>query len=134
MISVLNIYHFKRCDEENCSYCSFLDGLFLIYDELTQTNNDDISRLKFYCVMTKEVFIASRLYIHRLAKIELQRLELGKEFQEIRSSRNSKKDYMVSPHFWSLFVMMFFLAIKEKNDNEIYRRKFFKVRPGRAFN
>lgn len=99
LISVLNIYHFKRCDEENCSYCSFLDGLFLIYDELTQTNNDDISRLKFYCVMTKEVFIASRLYIHRLAKIELQRLELGKEFQEIRSSRNSKKGYMVSPHF-----------------------------------
>lgn len=99
LISVLNIYHFKRCDEENCSYRSFLDGLFLIYDELTQTNNDDISRLKFYCVMTKEVFIASRLYIHRLAKIELQRLELGKEFQEIRSSRNSKKGYMVSPHF-----------------------------------
>ena len=86
----------------------FLNGLFLIYDELTQTNNDDISRLKFYCVMTKEVFIDSRLYIHRLPKIELQRLELEKEFQEILSSWNSKKDYMVSPHFWSFYVMICF--------------------------
>lgn len=46
-IKIVNVYHFKRCTKENCPYCSFLQGLFIIYCETVQLNVNSIERLTF---------------------------------------------------------------------------------------
>ena len=46
--------------------------------------------------MRKEHFIASKFFIHRLADLEKQRLELEKQFRETLSLWNKDKDEMLA--------------------------------------
>lgn len=69
LINVINFYHFNRCHENSCRYCSFVRGLNIICLEL-EKKNEDVRHLKFYCIMRKELFIATRVYIHKVAEIE----------------------------------------------------------------
>ena len=97
LIRVINYYHFNRCSEKDCGYSFFVRGLNTIYDELEKEKSEDITRLKFYCIMRTELFIKSRIYIHKLAEIEKKRLALEKEFQKVLSAWNKKRDTMPSP-------------------------------------
>ena len=47
--------------------------------------------------MRKEHFIPSRFFIHRLADLEKQRLELKEEFRETLSLWNKNKYEMLAP-------------------------------------
>ena len=70
LIKIIIFYHFNRCAENKCHYCSFLGGLYIIYSELKKEENDDISRLRFYFIMRKEIFISAKIYIYKPAEIE----------------------------------------------------------------
>lgn len=51
LVMVINFYHFNRCSGKNCRYCSFVRGLNTICEKLEKEKNEDITRLKFYCIM-----------------------------------------------------------------------------------
>lgn len=53
LVMVINFYHFNRCNGKNCRYCSFVRGLNTICEKLEKEKNEDITRLKFYCIMRK---------------------------------------------------------------------------------
>ena len=57
---------------------------------------NDVKELRNYCIMRKENFIASKLFIRRLAELERSRIELEKQFRETLSLWNKKKDEMSS--------------------------------------
>lgn len=98
LIKVINFYHFNRCAGKDCHYCSFVRGLNTICEELEKEKSEDITRFKFYCIIRKELLIASRIYLHKLAEIEKKRRVLEKEFQKVLSPWNKKKETMPSPH------------------------------------
>lgn len=95
---VINFYHFHRCSENNCRYCSFARGLNTISEELEKEKSEDVTRLKFYCIMGKEIFITSRIYIHKPADTEKKGLLLEKEFQKVFIMEQKKKDTIPSRH------------------------------------
>ena len=53
LVMVINFYHFNRYNGKNCRYCSFVRGLNTICEKLEKEKNEDITRLKFYCIMRK---------------------------------------------------------------------------------
>ena len=96
-IKVLSSYHVERCEQDDCLQCLFAINLHCVYTEHVIQGKKDIKELRNYCIMSKEHFIASRLFIHKLAEIVKQRLKLEKEFRDTLSLWNKSKDEMPSP-------------------------------------
>ena len=67
-----------------------------MFTEHTIQEKKDVKELCNYCIMCKEHFIASRFFIHGLADLEKQRLELEKQFRETLSLWNKNKDEMLA--------------------------------------
>lgn len=63
--------------------------------------NLKVKRLRFYCIVREEIFISTRIYIHKLASLEKKRIVLEKDFNNMLSKWNKKKEEMVSPHLES---------------------------------
>ena len=59
-----------------------------MFTEHTVQEKKDVKELRNYCIMHKEHFIASRFFIHRLADLEKQKLELEKQLRETLSLWN----------------------------------------------
>ena len=95
-IKVLSFYHAERCEHDDCCQCLFAINLRYVYTEHVTHEKKDVKQLRNYCIMRKEQFIATRLFIHRLAELEKQRLELEKQFRETLSIWNKNKDEMPS--------------------------------------
>ena len=70
LVNVIWFYHAKKCDENDCKYCSFLSGLDSIYSDLQLTGSNEINRLRFYCILRHKIFAAARICIHGLANLE----------------------------------------------------------------
>ena len=81
-IKVLIFYHFERCEKDDCSQCLFTVNLRYLFTEHEVQEKKDVVRLRYYCIMRKEQFIASRLFIHRLVSLEKK-----KEFSLRKVSR-----------------------------------------------
>ena len=54
-----------------------------VYAEHVVEQKQVVEQLRNYCKMRKEQFICARLFIHRLAKIEKERIKLEKDFNKI---------------------------------------------------
>lgn len=97
-IKVLIFYHVDRCEKDDCSQCLFTVNLRYLFTEHEVQEKKDVVRLRYYCIMRKEQFIASRLFIHRLVSLEKKkRIQLEKGFKETLSLWNNKRDVMSSP-------------------------------------
>ena len=96
-VKVLSFYHVERCEQDDCSQCLFGINLRYVYTEHVIQENKDVKKLRNYCIMRKENFIASKLFIRRLAELERSRIELEKQFRGTLSLWNKKKDEMSSP-------------------------------------
>ena len=96
-IKVLSFYHVERCEQDECSQCLFAINLHYVFTEHTVQEKKDVKELCNYCIMRKEHFIPSRFFIHRLADLEKQRLELKEEFRETLSLWNKNKYEMLAP-------------------------------------
>ena len=94
---MLSFYHVERCEKNDCSQCMFTVNLRYLFTEHEVQEKKDVVKLRYYYVMRKEQFIASRLFIHRLATIEKNRIQLEKDFKETLSLWNNKQDEMLSP-------------------------------------
>ena len=77
-IKVLSFYHAERCEQDDCSQCFFAINLRYVSTEHVIQEKKDIKELRNYCIIRKEQFIASRLFIRRLPDIEKKRLKLEK--------------------------------------------------------
>ena len=77
LISVLNYYHGQRCKRAICGSCSFLTGIFLIFEELRLVGRTDVTRLCYYCILREKEFFTIRCQTRLLANIE-RRLQLEK--------------------------------------------------------
>ena len=97
LIRVINYYHFNRCSEKDCGYSFFVRGLNTIYDELEKEKSEDITRLKFFCIMRTELFIKSRIYIHKLAEIEKKNTSARKRIPKGIISMEQKTRYDAVP-------------------------------------
>ena len=97
LIRVINYYHFNRCSEKDCGYSFFVRGLNTIYDELEKEKSEDITRLKFFCIMRTELFIKSRIYIHKLAEIEKKKTSARKRIPKGIISMEQKTRYDAVP-------------------------------------
>ena len=75
----------------------FTVNLRYLYIEHCLQNKIDVKELINYFEMRKEQFIASHLFIRRLADLERKRLELEKEFIEILSLWNNGKEELPVP-------------------------------------
>ena len=62
---VLTFYHVERCEKEGCSQCIFAINLRYVLTEAEVRGDEDVTKLRYYCIMRKENFIASRFFIHR---------------------------------------------------------------------
>ena len=91
-IKVLSFYHVERWEQDDRSQCLLAINLCYVYTEHAIQEKKDIKELRNYCIMSKEHFIASRLFIHKLAEIEKQRLKLEKEFRDTLSLWNKNKE------------------------------------------
>ena len=91
LIRVINYYHFNRCSEKDCGYSFFVRGLNTIYDELEKEKSEDITRLKFFCIMRTE------LYIHKLAEIEKKKTSARKRIPKGIISMEQKTRYDAVP-------------------------------------
>ena len=96
-IKVLIFYYVERCEKDDCSQCLFTVNLRYLFTEDEVQVKKDVVRLRYYCIMRKEQFIASRLFIHILASLKKKRIQLEKDFKETLSLWNNKKDKMSSP-------------------------------------
>ena len=56
-----------------------------------------VEQLRNYCKMRKEQFICARFFIHRLAKIEKERIKLEKDFNKILQLWNKSRREMPAP-------------------------------------
>lgn len=77
-IKVLIFYHFERCEKDDCSQCLFTVNLRYLFTEHEVQVKKDVVRLRYYCIMRKEQFIASRLFIHILASLKKKEFSLRK--------------------------------------------------------
>ena len=82
-ITVLSYYHVERCNQEDCSQCLFAINLRYVFIEHTVQEKKDANRLRYYCIMRKEQFIASRLVFHRLASLEKKGFSLKKSSKKL---------------------------------------------------
>ena len=62
-----------------------------MYTEHLIQEKKGVKELRSYCIMRKENFIPSKLFIGRLAELERSRIELEKQFRKTLSLWNKKK-------------------------------------------
>ena len=96
-VKVLSFYHVERCEKDDCLHCLFTINLKYVLTEHEVKEKKDVVRLRYYCLIRKEQFIASRLFIRRLATIEKNRIQHKKDFRDTLSLWNENKDGMPSP-------------------------------------
>ena len=98
LIRYIRYYHTDLCERTDCGYCSFHQGLYLIYAEISCSEDNSIERLCFYCAVREERFVKTRTFLNRLAALERPRLGLEKRFNNIMAKWNVKeKEDMISP-------------------------------------
>ena len=98
LIRYIRYYHTDLCKRTDCGYCSFHQGLYLIYAEISCSEDNSIERLCFYCAVREERFVKTRTFLNRLAALERHRLGLEKRFNNILAKWNVKeKEDMISP-------------------------------------
>ena len=59
-LKVLTFYHVERCEIDDCSQCIFAINLRYILTEAEIRGDEDVTKLRYYCIMRKEHFIMSR--------------------------------------------------------------------------
>ena len=96
-LKVFNFYHVQRCEREDCSQCLFAINLRYVYTEYVVQNKEVVQELKNYCKIKKGQFVCARVFIHRLAEIEKQRLYLEKLFHKTLSQWNNTETEMEVP-------------------------------------
>ena len=96
-IKVLSFYHMERCEQDDCLQCLFAISLRYVYTEHVIQEKKDVKELRNYRIMRKENFIASKLFIRRLAELERSRTELEKQFRETLSLQKKNNNEMLSP-------------------------------------
>ena len=97
-LKVFNFYHVQRCEHEDCSQCLFAINLRHVYTEYVVQNKEVVQELKNYCKIKQGQFVCARVFIHRLAEIEKQRLYLEKSFDKTLSQwNNTDRDGSASP-------------------------------------
>lgn len=98
LIRCRKYYHTDLYKRTDCEYCSFHQGLYLIYAEISCSEDNSIERLCFYCAVREERFVKTRIFLNRLAALERHRLGLEKRFNNILAKWNVKeKEDMISP-------------------------------------
>ena len=91
-LKVLTFYHVESCEHDECLQYYFAVNLRYAFTEHTVQNKENAKELRNYCRMRKEQFIRYRIFIHRLAELEKQRIKLQKIFRETLSIWNNTKN------------------------------------------
>ena len=65
-----SFYYVEKYEHDDCSQCFFKKNLRYIYNEHVLQEKNEVKELRNYCIMRKDQFITSRLFIDKLADLQ----------------------------------------------------------------
>ena len=93
-LNVANLYHVKRCRENNCGTYNFICNLRYLYIENLLNKTLDVENFKKYCRNNHDLFYVIITFLHTISDIEKEKIKLEiklKKTIELWSANTAQK-------------------------------------------